>query len=241
MQKQIDKIIENGIKTVIIFDACRYDYLYDIASPEYEVLKVDSNAYITKQYYRQNWANIEHKKWRLITAQIQALKAARRRNTFAKHYYIGKHSPAERTGWLEPSATFDKAVSLADKGIEYLIIHLIPPHLPYVTKEGIYFQSEVAKLPYSASYDNIAKWAGDDNDKWDEIRRQYKIQVEYVFSETLKYIDRLQKPLVITADHGELLGEIPDSSLKDTNIEWPVYGHKYKSEILKMVPWIEFS
>ncbi len=64
-----------------------------------------------------------------------------------------------------------------------------------------------------------------------ELKRAYKNNLEAVLSEVEKIVERFpqENRIVITADHGELLGE--DG----------LYGHGYPHPLLRNVPWFEIE
>jgi len=112
-----------------------------------------------------------------------------------------------------------------------LLIHTIPPHLPYVTEEGLRFLERL-KTPVSDGVVNALTNYGNKNG-WSYLRKLYTDSARQALRQILDaewlYCDG---GFTVTADHGELIGELN------------TYGHPTRSRrhpVLRRVPWLELE
>lgn len=101
-----------------------------------------------------------------------------------------------------------------------LIVHYLQPHAPYFTADG----------------NERFRWPSEDYDDCDpaELKEAYVDNLRLVLSETEKLLDELVGKTVVTADHGELLGERL-APLPTRQYQHP--GGIYTEKLVK-VPWL---
>ena len=228
------KLLKSNWQTLIVLDACRYDTFCDVIS-DYDIAgkltKADSQAYRTSLWYREHWSEYRDDTI-LITGHPMPWREKKNKNFFKSTMVDGPNFD-----WIKPNRTLELAIKtqkqFSDK--KYLL-HLLPPHLPFMGSVGRKFMAELLKNEKTAlQIDGAingtiiykqAKAYGKKNG-WGRLRKCYKENLRYAIKHTLKYLSLLASPIVITADHGELLGE------------HNVYGHNGHWKILKQVPWLE--
>lgn len=206
-------------KDLIILDACRFDiFAQEIInySIDGDLKMVNSQAINTKEWYKKHIEVLKHRN--LVSAQSRVWK-----DNFAKSFNSAKMVRGKRgeDSWLQPSETLDAALAIRHPRL----IHLIQPHLPFMKSKG--FPKEVGG---TWLYKNINNWARKHG--FEELRKLYRKNVRYALSNLEKYIPKFNTSLVLTADHGELLGE------------YNTYCHEHldpevDDAILRLVPWFE--
>lgn len=151
-----------------------------------------------------------------------------------------RYFDAGRKGWNMPDPITERARWAANEfSDKRLLIHYFQPHAPYIGETG---QKYFDELPGNlADYDSKARQTSRDSDatiKNDDILRQaYRENLEIGLSAVEELLHDLTGKTVVTADHGELLGErVFPFPLK-------YYGHPprfYTPELTK-VPWFEIE
>jgi hypothetical protein len=91
------------------------------------------------------------------------------------------------------------------------VIHFMQPHAPYITEEG--FDGFMDVISGSKSID--------------DLRDAYIRNIEVVLPEVERLAEEMEGRVVVTADHGELLGE------------YGMFSHPYglRAKELREVPW----
>jgi hypothetical protein len=141
---------------------------------------------------------------------------------------------------VDPESVVKEALTLSDKyPNKRLIIHFLQPHTPFIRRDG---QRILVDSPYR-DYD--AARNGDISNE--EIKAVYKENIEHVLDHVDDLIQQLDGQTVVTADHGELLGEgvgilteilHPRWSIRERrNFDYGHYSHLRKPELVN-VPWL---
>jgi len=102
-----------------------------------------------------------------------------------------------------------------------LIIHYIQPHDPWIG------ETKILKEEDELIWEKI-KWGPISKET---IRKAYKDNLKLVLDEIDKLIPQLDGKIIITSDHGELLGEKLLFSHTD---------HLYTPELVE-IPWLEIN
>lgn len=211
-QEKISEFIENDTWTLVVLDACRYDYAKDYLDVE----PVRSPALNTPQWIQRTWTDYYDASYISGTPWIR--KAYNCNEHFASVVDVWSF------GWEDntvPPGNMVKAVeqNLADK----MIVHIMQPHMPYLTATGVE-QRDLGKGP---RVKDVAKQVGDER-----LRELYRDNLGLAINDGLTPLLNIleDRPIAVTADHGELLGE--DG----------YYGHNEPDhEILRKVPWREYQ
>jgi len=109
-----------------------------------------------------------------------------------------------------------------------IVVHLIPPHLPYYCKEGREFLRD---LGWRGKWQGhcairLTKWG--QKNGFDYLQKLYRKSLKQVMKDLSKYVTEFEGKVIISSDHGECIG-------KYTN----VYGHACNLNIVRYVPWLE--
>lgn len=210
---------------VIILDACRYDALKQ-ELPKYTnnflLFPIYSGSHNTPTFYK-NITGVED--FVLLTANPTVA-------------YIGETHKWKRvihTKSIDPFDNIRDCIELL-KSEDKVYLHLIPPHIPWLGREGrVKYKSLMKKLNFSMNLKPNKRHFGPvgiEREIYhaveaDEAWQYYLENLNYALRAVFSYYEQLPKPFVITADHGELLGE---------NNLW---GHSFKKcnhYILKTIP-----
>ncbi len=121
----------------------------------------------------------------------------------------------------------DQAISAWNSGPEQLVVHYMQPHHPFVPKpmdEGLPRQ-EFGSQPWDNVWHKLRKGDVDREEVWSG----YAANLDYVLEHVDTLLENMSGEILITADHGNLLGE------------WGMYAHPdwVPLPALKRVPWIK--
>ncbi len=233
MLEQSNLIHADDWTTLIVLDACRYDIFEQENAIEGHLLRVDSESHQTSTWYEKQWKGRAAQVC-LVSAHPMAWWMGANR-WFQNDYFIT--GDTEGRGWKHPSLTIDRALELnAASPEQRLLIHLIPPHLPFQGPEGVLFHEQLRAGWFAWK----KKWDGGKKVRalvekhgrkhgWDEIRRYYIENLHIALAEARRYAQNAVGKVVITSDHGELIGENGK------------YGHSDLAELdtLRIVPWLK--
>jgi len=232
--------------TLLILDACRYDVFAKVVAEvglPGELECVDTEVIGTAAWYQRHWQGVAQ------STDIYAIIAnpwgLRRRFKFRQIIRAWDHG-ADCTQ-VDPDRTMDYYRRFAAG--ERAMIHFIPPHQPFIGPKGEALYKamgiDVAKLG-GANIDNAKEFklvarlmkrlelygaAG----HWPEIREAYRGTVELMVHKITDWLPEFRPPVIISADHGEVLG--------DGGISRGGFGHCHNNPkviwIQRLVPWFE--
>ena len=221
-------LLENSdYDVLLILDACRYDIFKQVVD-DLEFIEGDpisvynetdgidnalSMAESTPKFYEKLPDHIDITEHELYTANPVPFK----------HFPEYEWKESHLLGSINPYSNFKelKTFSIDSKAI----IHLVPPHLPWMSGDGRQFIEDMdldpEKFPYEIkenSYEHVVYSRADDPMKY------YREQVEYIVKCLAKLWDSVlqDKNVVITSDHSEGITEEQG------------YSH-----IRGVVPWME--
>jgi hypothetical protein len=113
------------------------------------------------------------------------------------------------------------------------------PHRPYLGPTAEALRERVDLIGYRNQGDGLQIWGAVKEGKVsvEEVRTAYSESLDIVLDEVEIFLERVDGKSVITADHGEMLGErvFPFTSR--------VWGHSegFSTPTLRQVPWIEIE
>ena len=192
-----------GKHLVIILDACRFDALKE-ELPHYTenflIFPFVGASRNTPEYYR----NITFvSDFTLVTANPTVL-------------YVGQEQKWKRvihTKSIDPEDNLQECLSVL-KEEDKVLLHLIPPHAPWQGERGKAKWREVMRIfKFTMNLSGKQKYFGPPHGKIfsqlgaDVVRKYYLENLRVALDAIFKYYEKLPKPFLITADHGELLGE----------------------------------
>lgn len=241
---------------LVVLDACRYDVFAEVAEERYGVrpLKLDTRCHCTSWWYRKYWkrqkndahlisANPvpfhEHMGWNVykrfktaVWADFASVQANVAAGTFLERFR------ADGGNVFDPVIAL-KIFAAIKLPSERYVIHLMPPHLPFLGLRGrkLFEYLELDLTEDRHIYKAIQDYGRAGH--WDTLRKCYKENIEYALDALERYAHLFRDGrLVITADHAELIG---DPSFDEDGI----YRHaKYVNVpdlwmTLRTVPWLE--
>lgn len=232
--KEQSELLKGDWGTLIVLDACRYDIFKDIVdkSPieEGTLECVRSNAIGTPQWYINNWLG---KRGAFPAALISANPQAFRFGELKFTRTIRAWQPLWFGDIFVPEKTFGFYIK-SSYGAR-AVIHFIPPHLPFIGEEGrklnIKIGMDVAQpmeFLFPDWEERCVKYG-----KWEELKTCYAESLVFMMRNIYQWLADFLPPVVITADHGEVIGECG------------MYGHSHPEkeleDIQKNVPWFVFD
>ncbi len=250
---------------LVILDACRYDVFAEVVSElnlPGKLLKVDSGATNTSYWYRDQWSK-EDTDAVLISANPWAFKGGASNmahERFSKAIWAdpegkdvkGYEAIRERIqplcgrsggfGVFHPGVALECFSAYKEEGKRY-IIHLIPPHLPFIGEKGeeLFSKLGLGLYNHGGIYRAIRNYGRKGH--WEELRDCYKESLVATLHSLYSYVELFSgRRLVISADHGELIGE--PSFDKDGMYWHKISGSTWEEkesirEMLQEVPWFE--
>lgn len=243
----IHQFINTDEFALIVLDACRYD-VFDDAYVNYisgELNKVWASGRWTAQYCKRTYT--EKYQFKYITSipvfsdfyfELRDMDF-RPSNHIQNIVHMWDHEWDASLGTTPPEEITDEALRHANSHEPTRIVaHYAQPHVPYIGDETIDAWSsnkistdntslrdlftQDAKRPTYAVLDKIRSGQVDDS----QLKRAYRSNVDYVMQEVLRLVQRVNCPVVITADHGEHLGENG------------LYLHENDSTVVRQIPWL---
>ncbi len=193
-----DPIMDRDWDNLLILDACRYDSYAKNALDGGRVERITAPGGHSMEFVQRHFADVPRHETICVTANPWYVRYRDHLDLFK---LVAFWNP-DRDGELHcsPSGLVDRAIEAhrnwPDKR---LVVHLMQPHIPYVTREG----GEVVVRPGFDKYPDMID-AGRDVD---EIRTAYEASLDVALSEVARFHDEVGGRSAVTADHGELLGE----------------------------------
>jgi hypothetical protein len=217
---------------LVILDACRYDMFEQLwessGTLEYRISMGSSS----NEFVRGNFRGRELLDTVCVTANGWYFNI----NDFQVHAMIpliGEEYRDDETGAVLPETVTKHARRAAEKYPQKrLVIHYMQPHTPYIGPtgrqyfDGFRIRSDINRYTDSSNEFDIAR-----------LRTAYRENLEIVLEEVYSLIEILEGKTVVSADHGEMLGE--------RHFPFPMrdymHPHGIDNEVLVKVPWLIHS
>lgn len=194
-------------KYLIILDCCRYDYF--IKNWKYnKVYEVISPASTTVQWLK--WTFPDYYDYSIFSCNpyIGNKKYKKWSYNVYEHFKnvicLWYDQWDERYSTVLPETVYKYCIRNA---VPRSIIWFLQPHSPYIDLEVKKTTDDFVN--WNPKFNPI-DWSEDNYiDKYtiEQIKGFYENNLKYVIPYVLKLIEILEKPIIITSDHGELLGE----------------------------------
>lgn len=222
---------------LVILDACRYDMFESHAELPGLLESRTSRSSSTREFLKANFADRDLLDTVYVTANPQLY---RHREWVDVKFHEVRHIWQE-AGWDEthktvvPKTTTEYALAAADDHPDKrLVVHYIQPHYPFLTSGDQPFEDSQAFLRPQEGGSWYQIMTGDLEVSRSEIWDAYVETLERALPAVQKLIDGLEGKTVVTADHGNMVGErahpIPIR-------EWG-HPHSIYTEQLVNVPWL---
>ena len=197
LKSQIYNIHNIKWNYLIILDACRYDYLKSIWIYN-KVYKVKSPSSVTYRWLEKVFPDKYPYYFYSANPFINSLNIGtwdyNANEHFIKVIDLSKFGWDNNYGTVLPETVYDYCQNAKLKSI----IWFLQPHYPYIS-----FKSKISYKEFISNkiVENFKSYS------YNEIREGYIYNLKLVIPYILKLIKVLDKPIMITSDHGELLGE----------------------------------
>lgn len=217
-------VMEKDWDNLLVLDACRFDLYRDVANPDSETIR--SRGAATPEWTTENFAGGSFPDTVYVTANPYVSIITE--SEFHARYDLWKEEWDEEAGTILPEYVAERTREIAEEHPnKRLIIHFMQPHQPFVDSDlpGSFWN--VDESPWNA----LKRENGDDS----AILEAYADNLRVVYPVARELGLDLPGKSVLTADHGNMLGERV----------WPFpirdYGHResiYTPENV-CVPWDE--
>jgi hypothetical protein len=220
-------VFEADWDNLVILDACRYDTFADHAADRLPgtLSKRESRGAATPEFVRGNFTGKRLHDTVYVTSNTWYLKLREEIDAEVHAVTLARGKDA--------SVVTDHALEANDEHPnKRLVVHYIPPHHPFV---GPTADRELP--PYEDQENDLFEriQRGDLDVSDETLRQAYVENLDRVLPEVETLLAELEGKTVVTADHGELMG--------DRTAPLPIrdYGHHvglYVDELVE-VPWLE--
>ncbi|WP_245529133.1 hypothetical protein [Halorhabdus utahensis] len=231
--KQGIDIFEEEWDNLLILDACRYDTFVDIVDlPGRTEFRISQGA-ATYEFIRQNFENKTLHDTVYVGGNTWFLKLRDDINAEIHDFLDLQHGDTDVEFAVEeldvpkPKSVTNAALKAHERyPNKRLIVHYLQPHHPFIGQQGREWFSH-----QSSSLTEVIDQTP--NITQEKVQKAYRENLELVLPEIEKLISELPGRTVITADHGEMLGD------RHQFVPFRDYGHHegiYNDELIK-VPW----
>lgn len=216
-------IFEEDWDNLIILDACRFDEFAKRSSLPGRLESRTSRGATSSEFIRGNFTEKQVHDVVYISANGWYAKLEDELNASINQFtFVERDEIDQRTS--HPKTVANKALKVAkQKQDKRIMVHFMQPHQPYLGQTG-------RQMPY---YGGLRPTARSENVTHEDIIQAYRENLDLALSETMRLLEEFDGRTVVTADHGELLGE----RQRPIPIKW--YGHPggvYVNELVN-VPW----
>lgn len=232
------RIEEREWDTLILLDACRYDYFQNTVEMEGELSRVVSKGNNSWEFMEENFEGKEYHDTVYVTANpfVNKLEDG---IFHAIESVLDKWDP--NIGVVPPQRVTKKAIEChQDYPDKRIIVHYMQPHTPHLGEIGKRVQEEFEVN--GRSLDDNKETGVSINGKtiWDvyrdghitnsELRESYQETLEIVMRDVESLVTELNGKIVISSDHGENLGEGKSGER---------LSHGMDTKECRYVPWFE--
>lgn len=227
-------IYEREWDTLIILDACRVDLLREVAD-DYPFLgpveSVESVGSMSEEWMAKTFTDEyaeETRRAAYVTSNVfseQVLSA----DQFLELDEVWRYAWDDTLGIVPPRPVTDRAIDVArDIDPDRLVVHYMQPHHPFVAgnSPGEFDADPFGRENETTVVDALRKGRLSREAFWEAYRDNLALVLEDV---ALLLANHDADTVVITADHGDALGE------------WGIYDHPAGClhPVVKNVPWTE--
>ncbi len=226
-------IYKHDWDVLIVLDACRYDLMSEfISESDYDFnikrrRSVGSNSaeWMEKNFNTNRFAT-QMSQTAYVTGNLYTQKKING-SMFAHIDEVWRDKWDDDRGTVLPmDITLRAAWAERNCDYDYLIVHYMQPHQPFINKPIGEGMRDIGESQRDA-WDYLKEGHVSTNELW----KRYKRNLENVFESALNLVADIKGRVVITADHGNLIGE------------YGLYGHPGHTRLppLVDVPWIEMT
>lgn len=220
---------------LFILDACRADYFESQHCFEESTERVITPGKMSWEFMRETFLGKQFHDTIYITSNPFATRLPE--DTFFKSKYLIDEWDDE-IGTIHPEDVVAAGVTAHERyPHKRLILHFMQPHRPYLGPTAERLRERVDLKGYRNQGDGLQIWGAAKEKKVtiEEVRQAYQESLDIVLDVVESTLDDVDGKTIITADHGEMLGErvFPFTSR--------VWGHSegFSTLTLREVPWLE--
>lgn len=233
-------IMEEDWDNLILLDACRYDYFETYTSFEGELSRVVSKGRGSWEFIRENFVGRELHDTVYVTANPHA-ERLEQDVFFTVKTVLDEWDPD--AGTVPPDSVTEAGIETQEQyPNKRLIIHYMQPHTPHLGETARNLQTEYRQNKHLRFREGSNTEGRDEEIKIFDLYRDGQItrsELRESYRETLQIVEPYVKDLiselngktVISADHGENLGE--------SKYGMTLTGHGPNSKEVRFVPWME--
>lgn len=226
-------IYEHDWDALIILDACRVDLMRDVAD-DYDFLgpveSFESVGSMSQEWMAKTFTDEyadEMAETAYVTANVFSDSELDSRD-FLELDELWKYAWDDDHGVVPPRPVTDRAIHHGrENDPERLIVHYMQPHHPFIADDGI--TDDFASDPFGREgRETVIDALRRGEISRDEFWKAYRANLELVLEDVELLLSNLDaEKVVITADHGDALGE------------WGLYDHPAGClhPVVKDVPW----
>ena len=236
LPKCVDVMAEDW-DNLFILDACRSDYFAEQHDFDAPLQRVVSPGKMSWEFMEESFMGEQFHDTIYITSNPFATGLPE--DTFFKTQYLIDDWDDE-IGTIHPEDVVRAAIDAHEKHPnKRLIIHFMQPHRPYLGETAEKLRNRVDLIGYRNEGDGLQIWGAVKEGKVtvEEVRTAYSESLNIVLSEVERLLHEIDGKSVVTADHGEMLGEraFPFTSR--------IWGHSegFSTPTLRQVPWMEIA
>ena len=234
-------IFEEDWDNLIILDGCRYDtFQKKICEFEFDgtLSKKVSAGSSSPEFIASNFQKRDLHDTVYVTANPYVRNISH--DTFHATYSLLSDEYWDKEfDTVLPGIVVEEALSALNRHPNKRhIIHFMQPHYPFIGKLGRQIDHRGYENGFGGTkIDSTSIWtalrSGEKSLELDRVRTAYEENLEVVLKEIGDLLRQMEGKIIITADHGNLLGEYL----------WPVplrdYGHPKNTNLpeLRYVPW----
>ncbi|WP_254921995.1 hypothetical protein [Halorubrum sp. Eb13] len=224
------RVMEEDWDTLILLDACRYDMFSERVPIEGELSFRISLGSTSEEFLRQNFEDSQYHDTVYVNANVYFPKVGLDQDrTF--HSVIDLLDEWDENLEIAHPETVTEAAKKAHEQFpnKRVIVHYMQPHIPFIGERGRTITEEA---------DNRNAWVpfrdGNRPTSIDELWTGYNENLDLVFEYVKELLNEIYGKVVISADHGNMVGERqgPLPTKRMFGHPWGVY-----SEELVKVPW----
>jgi arylsulfatase A-like enzyme len=235
-------VFDEDWDTLVVLDACRYDMFESTSQLDGSLSSRTSKGSSTVEWLEANFDGRDLRDTVYVTANPQ-LEQNRERWDIHLHKTINVWL---EDGWDDEigtvrAETMTKAALRAAERFPHkrLVVHYMQPHYPFVPADTDFDKEHLRQIDGEGnepSDENVwnQKFTGSLDMSREELWSMYTDNLEYVLEHVVELLDGLSGKSVITADHGNYVGE------RASPIPINEWGHPrglYDAPVVQ-VPWL---
>jgi hypothetical protein len=233
-------VMEENWDNLVILDGCRYDLFEQKNTIEGDLRQVTSMGSESWEFLSANFEDQKFHDTVYITANPHAPKLAQ--GTFHRTINLLEDNWSERFKTVLPeTVTAETLAAHNEYPNKRIIAHFMQPHFPFIGTLGQEISHMGINVKQSTMDDNKHVWNslqdGQLKNDLESIKAAYYENLEVVLPSVKDLSEALDGKTVVTADHGNMLGE------RTSPIPARAYGHPrgLKQKELIRVPWLEIA